>query len=106
METVPEELRTDVSSGGAPGATAHPRFSPNYTPIEAVPFTDLDAPTSIRLGLQRRAAANLRNHVLRAMRRFTVLLVADLASFYVVRELSRAVRAPAVLRGGLAAALP
>src|SRR5207302_1523234 len=58
----------------------------------------------------RRAAANLRSHVLRAMRRFTVLLVADLASFYLMRELVRAVRDLAVFGEALAdplqAALP
>src|SRR2546428_13765935 len=40
----------------------------------------------------QRAAANLHSHVLRAVRRFAVLLGADLASFYVMRELVRAVR--------------
>ena len=105
METVPREVRTGVSSGEAPGATARLHFSPAYAPVEPVPLTDLDAPTTIRLGLQRRAAANLRNHVLRAMRRFTVLLVADLASFYLMRELVRAVRDLAVFGAGLAAPL-
>src|SRR5205823_4464815 len=38
------------------------------------------------------AATNLQRHVLRALRRFTVLVVADLASFYVMRELLRTVR--------------
>ena len=102
METVTREVRTESSSGGAPGATARLHFSPVYAPIELGPLTDLDAPTTIRLGLQRRAAANLRSHVLRAMRRFTVLLVADLASFYLMRELVRAVRDLAVFGEALA----
>src|SRR5204862_5327593 len=38
------------------------------------------------------AAVNLHNHVLRAVRRFTVLLFADFGSFYVMRELLRSVR--------------
>ena len=105
METVPREVRTELSSGGAPGATARLHFSPAYAPLELGPLTDIDAPATIRLGLQRRAAANLRSHVLRAMRRFTVLLVADLASFYLMRELVRAVRDLAVFGEGFAAPL-
>ena len=105
METVTREVRTELSSGGAPGATARLHFSPAYAPVELGPLTDLDAPATIRLGLQRRAAANLRSHVLRAMRRFTVLLVADLASFYLMRELVRAVRDLAVFGEGFAAPL-
>jgi len=50
-----------------------------------------------RLGLQRRASGNLRRHLLRAVRRITALLLADLASFYVMRALVRAVRDDAVL---------
>jgi exopolysaccharide biosynthesis polyprenyl glycosylphosphotransferase len=46
----------------------------------------------VRLDLQQRAATNLRRHALRAVRRFAVLVVADLASFYVMRELVRVVR--------------
>ena len=38
-----------------------------------------DASTRIRLDLQRRAPANFRRHGLRGVRRFVVLLVADLA---------------------------
>ena len=105
METVPREVRTESSSGGAPGATVRRHFPPAYAPPEAGPLTDLDAPATVRLGLQRRAAANLRSHVLRAMRRFTVLLVADLGSFYLMRELMRAVRDLGVLGEGLAAPL-
>ncbi len=105
METVTREVRTESSSGGAPGATARLHFSPAYAPLDLGPFTDIDAPATIRLGLQRRAAANLRSHVLRAMRRFTVLLVADLASFYLMRELMRAVRDLAVFGEGFAAPL-
>jgi exopolysaccharide biosynthesis polyprenyl glycosylphosphotransferase len=44
----------------------------------------------VRLALQRRAQSNL--HLFRAARRFLVLLVADLASFYVMRALVRAIR--------------
>src|SRR5258705_1340355 len=56
-----------------------------------------DTSTRIRLGLQQRAPANLRRHGLRAVRRFVVLLLADLASFWVMRELLRSVRDFALL---------
>jgi exopolysaccharide biosynthesis polyprenyl glycosylphosphotransferase len=46
----------------------------------------------LRLDLQRRARYNLRRHVLRGATRFAVLVLADLASFAVMRELIRAVR--------------
>ena len=56
-----------------------------------------DTPTRIRLGLQQRAPATLRRHVVRGARRFVVLLVADLASFGVMRALLRSVRDYALL---------
>ena len=46
----------------------------------------------IRLSLQRRAQSNFRRHFFRSLRRFVVLVLGDLASFYVMRELVRAVR--------------
>jgi exopolysaccharide biosynthesis polyprenyl glycosylphosphotransferase len=49
------------------------------------------------LALQRRAQSNLQRYLLRAVRRFTVLVIADLASFYVMRGLVRAVRDRAIL---------
>ena len=57
----------------------------------------------VRLDLQQRAATNLRRHMLRALRRFAVLVVADLASFYVMREVVRVVREYAWLGDQLAA---
>src|SRR5437016_1175058 len=92
METVPLDVMTERSSGGASGATAHLHFKPVYGPVEFAPSLHLEAPLRVRLGLQRRAVTNLHNHVLRAVRRFAVLLVADLAAFYVIREVVRAVR--------------
>ena len=53
--------------------------------------------TPVRLALQRRAQSNLQRHLFRAARRFFVLVVADLASFYVMRALVRAVRDDAIL---------
>ena len=48
--------------------------------------------TPVRLGLQQRAQSNFRRYFLRALWRLAVLVIADLASFYVMRELVRAVR--------------
>ncbi len=57
--------------------------------------------TRVRLRLQRRAPGNRRRHVARAVRRFVVLVVADLAAYWVMRALLRAVRDySAVGRGG------
>src|SRR5437762_8511200 len=50
----------------------------------------------LRLGLQRRAERNSRRHLLRGLQRLSVLIIADLASFYVMRALLRAVRDDAV----------
>src|SRR5438445_4972022 len=61
-----------------------------------------DAPVPVRMGLQRQASGNIRRHLLRALRRFLLLLVADLGSFYIMRELLRAVRDHAVLGERLA----
>jgi len=59
-------------------------------------------PRNVRLGLQRRAPGNLNRHLIRGVRRFVVLLVADLASFYVMRALLRAVRDDSVLGSSVA----
>lgn len=56
----------------------------------------IGSPVRLRLDLQRRARYNLRRHVVRAARRFIVLVIADLASFAVMRELIRSVRNPAL----------
>jgi len=58
-----------------------------------------------RLGLQRRAQFNFQRHFLRGFRRFVVLVIADLASFYVMRALVRAVRDDAVLGQSVAGQL-
>src|SRR5213594_3666901 len=75
------------------------------TPIACVPTAAPAAPVTVRLGLQRRAQGNLRRHFLRAVRRFVVLVVADLASFWVMRELVRAVRDHGVLGDWIAGPL-
>ncbi len=92
-----------MSASAAPPAV-HAPFHPAYTPVEpAAAPPERKTPVGIRLDLQQRAATNLRRHMLRALRRFTVLVVADLASFYVMREVVRAVREYAWLGDRLAA---
>jgi exopolysaccharide biosynthesis polyprenyl glycosylphosphotransferase len=61
--------------------------------------------TPARLGLQRRAQSNFRRHFLRGLRRFAILLTADLASFYVMRALVRAVRDYGVLGTAVSASV-
>ena len=85
VESAPLEEPNPARGGGA------------YAPAERRRTT----PT--RLGLQHRAQFNFRRHFLRGLRRFVILLTADLASFYVMRELVRAVRDHAVLGPTIAA---
>src|SRR2546428_4827169 len=74
VESAPLEEPNPARGGGA------------YAPAERRRTT----PT--RLGLQHRAQFNFQRHFLRGLRRFVILLTADLASFYVMRALVRAVR--------------
>jgi exopolysaccharide biosynthesis polyprenyl glycosylphosphotransferase len=91
-----------------------PRTEPHRPPAAPAGAPPSDrrrsSPVRLRMGLQRRARTNLRRHLTRAIRRFAVLLIADLASFYVMRALLRAVRDEAVLGdwlgGQLTTALP
>jgi len=71
----------------------------------AMPRRESEAPGTpvrLRLDLQQRARDNLQRHVLRAATRFTVLVLADLASFGLMRGLIRAVRDDAVVGGWIA----
>src|SRR2546427_406040 len=70
-------------------------------PRDAPPLK-LEKPSEIRLHLQRQAPANLRHHVSRAVTRLAVLVVADLATFALMRALVRAARSGAVFGEGLA----
>ena len=90
---MPRELPTVVPPppGVGSGTMPHGHFAPAYVPAEPS-LSERDGPVRVRLGLQQRAAVNLHNHVLRAVRRFTVLLFADFGSFYLMRELLRSVR--------------
>src|SRR2546426_6889424 len=62
----------------------------------------LEKLAEIRLRLQRQAPANLRHHVLRAVTRLAVLVVADLATFALMRALIRAARDGALFGASLA----
>jgi exopolysaccharide biosynthesis polyprenyl glycosylphosphotransferase len=103
----------EVAMQSAAGATTreHRRW-PRPEPRVLHDASDLhvEKPGEMRLRLQRRAPVNFRDHFLRAAVRFTVLLVADLASFGVMRGLVRVVRDYALvgdtLAGRLEAMLP
>jgi exopolysaccharide biosynthesis polyprenyl glycosylphosphotransferase len=79
-----------------------PEAAPTRQPYRAPSQTPEHFPRQARIGLQRRASTNIRRHLLRGLRRFAVLLVGDLASLYVMRELLRAAREHAVLGNWLA----
>ncbi|PYP18411.1 MAG: hypothetical protein DMD54_05260, partial [Gemmatimonadetes bacterium] len=76
-------VEAQVASRGE-SARAHPDPAPERRKAPA------------RLGLQRRAQSNLQRYFLRALWRFVVLVIGDLASFYVMRALIRALRDQAV----------
>jgi len=78
--------------------TPPPRFG---TPPEGV-LPLRPGPVEMRLRLQQRASGNLRRHMTRAIRRVTVLVLADLASFAMMRALVRSVRDQEVLGARLA----
>src|SRR5439155_1296819 len=64
---------------------------------EEVSHLRLERPADVRLRLQRRAPANVRQHVRRGVVRLAVLVAVDMLSFGVMRELLRAVREHALL---------
>jgi exopolysaccharide biosynthesis polyprenyl glycosylphosphotransferase len=104
VETVPLEVRTELPACAASATTTRARFAPTYTPVEPARL-DIAAPVRLRLNLQQRAATNLRRHVVRAVRRFMALVVADLAAFYILREFVRTFRDYAMFGARLAAQL-
>ena len=73
--------------------------------VDPLPQTVLEraAPIRVRLGLQQQAPRNLRRHLVRALWRVTALIIADLATFGLLRALLRALRNYAVLGAGIAA---
>jgi exopolysaccharide biosynthesis polyprenyl glycosylphosphotransferase len=94
VESAPHEVRSRSSLDPQAARTPPPGSEPS------VP--QHDSPVRVRLDLQQRASTNIRRHLVRAVRRFASLVVADLAAFYVMRAVLRAVRDGAVLGYGLA----
>ncbi len=70
--------------------------TPSRSGVSRAPLREQRNPPA-RLGLQRRAQSNFRRHFFRDLRRFVFLLTGDLASFYVMRALVRAMRDSAVV---------
>jgi len=102
VEPLPSDIRHESSATADPYRPAKPRARPTPSEqrrIEDAAHLKLDAPAQVRLGLQRRAPANLRRHVKRAAVRFVALVTADMAAFGLMRELIRAVRDGALLGG-------
>src|SRR5881296_4331873 len=102
VESLPRDLALHATTWA--GATSTPlpyvRVAPppgRWAPAEERRQARRDTPVGVRLGLQQRAATNLHRHVFRAVRRFAVLVIADLASFAVMRLVVRAVRVDALL---------
>ena len=62
-----------------------------------LPPRRLDTPVQLRLDLQERASRTLRGHVVRAVRRFVALVLADWAMLYLMRGVLRWVRDDAAL---------
>ncbi|HEU4761336.1 MAG TPA: hypothetical protein VFS74_03385, partial [Gemmatimonadales bacterium] len=67
-----------VAGSDAPAVLAPPELARNGRHESTVASLPLDAEhLALRLGLQRRASSNIRRHLLRHLRRVSVLLVAD-----------------------------
>ena len=75
MEPVPRQ----VSSASAPHLWAPFAAPPAPAAGDEPALLARDTPARVRLGLQQRASTNIRRHLLRGMRRFLVLVVADVA---------------------------
>jgi len=100
VEPLPSDIRPETSSPSGPyrSAKSRGRVTPSeQRRLEDTTHLKLNAPAQVRLGLQRRAPANLRRHAWRAAIRFVGLVVADLVAFGLMRELIRAVRDGALL---------
>jgi len=103
----PAGPQPDVDSSSSdrsakPSAAAPRRVTPAGRTRWGADERRQDGTTRVRFGLQQRAPHNFRRHVVRAARRVVVLLVADLAGFWVMRALVRGVRDHAALGSTLA----
>jgi exopolysaccharide biosynthesis polyprenyl glycosylphosphotransferase len=102
-----EIVRAPVAESVAGSATRERRHwvKPEPRVVQQPSHLHLEKSAEVRLRLQRRAPVNLRHHFLRAAVRFSVLLVADLASFGLMREVVRAVRDYALVGDAMAGRL-
>src|SRR3989441_8896664 len=108
METVPGEVMREAAGEMGARTSARERVHwvrPAPRVVQEPSHLHREKPAEVRMRLQRRAPANLRHHFLRAAVRFSVLLVADLASFGLMRELVRAVRDYALVGDAMAGRL-
>ncbi len=95
VEPLPSETQIDspptpLSTGYARSGRVRPRRAEIH--LEEPSKFKLHENAKVWLGLQRQAVYNLRRHVQRAVTRFAALLIADLAAFWLMRELIRSVR--------------
>jgi len=81
VESVPHEVQTAAS----PDPQATYALPAALAAASGLVLLGRDTRVRARLGLQQRASSNIRRHLVRGTRRFLVLVVADLASFYVMR---------------------
>src|SRR5512141_1200098 len=103
-------MRVGAAVGAAPSrngtsAVADSPLKPaSAGPREPASDRRADDHLRVRLGLQRRAASNVRRHVVRSARRLSVLLLAGLGAVCGVALLVRTVRQGGVLGDSFASA--
>src|SRR5437016_390744 len=104
MDPVTGDVMRERAVEGVAGAATHERrhWARPQPRVQEPSHLRLERPSDARLQLQRRGPANLGHPLRRAVVRFLVLVVADLASFGVMRAVVRAVRDYSVVGQALA----
>ncbi len=104
MDPVTGDVMREPAVESVAGAATHERrhWARPQPRVQEPSHLHLERPSDARLQLQRRAPGNLRHHLRRAVVRLLVLVVADLASFGVMRGMVRAVRDYSVVGQALA----
>lgn len=97
VESASRERDDIVGGPGAGAATIIPHGAAAVADDPPPPDPEEDEHLQVRLGLQRRAASNVRRHVIRSARRLSVLFLADLTAVCAVDLLVRTVRQGGVL---------
>ena len=97
VESASRERDDIVGGPGAGAATIIPHGAAAVADDPPPPDPVEDEHLQVRLGLQRRAASNVRRHVIRSARRLSVLFLADLTAVCAVDLLVRTVRQGGVL---------